>query len=87
MGHAHHLHSGGEGGGDARHRVLDREALGGEEAARLQAQQVETARVAIDEVARLGKESLTWASELATSWRRMAVETTRRATDLFTQVR
>jgi hypothetical protein len=55
-----------------------------DELGRLEQKGIEQARAAVDEAAKLAKESLTYAAQLGAEWRKMAIEATRRATEMMT---
>jgi hypothetical protein len=54
-----------------------------EQMAKLQGQHVERAQEAIDESARLMKESISYANQLGAEWRKLSLETTRKATEMM----
>lgn len=54
-----------------------------EEVAKFETRSLEQARAAIDEMARLAKETLGYAGQLQAEWRRLGMEATRRTYDLF----
>jgi len=49
---------------------------------KLNGQAVERTREAIDETARLMKESLTYATQLSTEWRKITLDATKKAADM-----
>jgi hypothetical protein len=63
---------------------LSRLSSGLDEAARMEARSADQARAAIEELARLAKESLTWSAQMTAEWRRLTLEGARRAVDLMT---
>ena len=56
----------------------------GAELQKVQAQAIERTREAIDESARLMKESMTYATQLSAEWNKVTVEATRKATEGLT---
>ena len=55
-----------------------------EQAAALEAKNLEQARAAVDQMAKLVKDSFGYAADLSAEWRKLSLEATRRAADLFT---
>jgi len=51
---------------------------------KMQGQAVERTREAIDETARLMKESLAYSTQLSTEWRKISLDATKKAADLYT---
>ncbi len=51
---------------------------------KLNGQAVDKTRQAIDETARLMKESLTYATDLSTEWRKITVDATKKAAEMVT---
>jgi hypothetical protein len=66
---------------------LDRMQAFQAEIAKLEAKGVEQARQAIDEAARLWKESLSYGAQLGAAWRNLAIDATRRSVDAMTPTR
>lgn len=66
----------------AKDQLVRLEALS-EQMTKLQGQHVERAHEAVDETAKLVKESLQYTSQLATEWRKLGLETTRKATEMM----
>ena len=54
------------------------------EAEKLRVQAMERAQANVDELARLTKESLNYANQLATAWQNLAMDSFRKAADLTT---
>ncbi len=73
---------------DAWKKMIDdsiaRFELGYGEVARLQEQAIEQQRHAIDEMAKLGKESLAYYSQLSAEWRKLSLEAAKRTAELVT---
>lgn len=61
---------------------LQRFATVQEEMAKAEVRHAEQVRAAIDEQARMMKESLAYAAQLSAEWRRLSLEAVRRTTDL-----
>ena len=55
-----------------------------EELAKIEAKGLDQMRTAIEEATRLMKSSLDYQAQLSAEWRKMAVEATRRATEMMT---
>ncbi len=53
------------------------------EVGKLESSGIAQVTAGLDEAARLAKESVAFAQQLAQQWRKLALETTRRAADLF----
>jgi len=51
-------------------------------AAEIEAKALERARQAMDESAKLARESLNWYAEMSAAWRKMAMDAARQAADL-----
>lgn len=58
--------------------------LAGAEVARLQEHALEQNRVAIDEMAKLSKESFNYFGQLSAEWRKLTLDATRKAAELLT---
>jgi hypothetical protein len=56
---------------------------GVEELAKLEQLATEQARVALNDMARLQQESLTWANKVSAEWRRMGLDAFRKSAELF----
>ena len=63
---------------------LDRMQAFQAEIAKLEAKGMEHARQAIDEAARLWKESISYGAQLTAAWRNLAIDATRRSVDAMT---
>jgi hypothetical protein len=64
--------------------TLARMELAGAEIARVQEQALEQNRHAIDEMAKLSKDSFNYFGQLSTEWRKLTLEATRKAAELLT---
>jgi len=58
--------------------------LAGAEVARMQEQALEQNRHAIDEMAKLGKDSVDYVGQLSAEWRKLTLDATRKAAELLT---
>ena len=56
-----------------------------DEMARYEKQAVEQTTQAVDELAKLMKESLDYAGQLTTEWRKVAIDATHKASEMFNQ--
>jgi acetyl-CoA acetyltransferase len=54
-----------------------------DELAKLEAQGVEQARAAVEEMGKLAKESIAYSTKLSAEWRKMSLDTFRKAADLW----
>lgn len=55
----------------------------GEEVAKLEQKGLEQVRTAVDEAAKMTKESFAYAAQLSAEWRKLALEATKRASELI----
>ncbi|MDB4995890.1 MAG: hypothetical protein JWM74_3322 [Myxococcaceae bacterium] len=54
-----------------------------EEVGKVEAKQVEQVTTAVDEMAKLTRETLSYTAQLAAEWRRLSLEATRKSTEMF----
>jgi hypothetical protein len=54
-----------------------------EEVGKVEAKQVEQVTTAVDEMAKLTRETMSYAAQLAAEWRRLSLDATRRSTEMF----
>jgi Zn finger protein HypA/HybF involved in hydrogenase expression len=55
-----------------------------EEVGKVEAKQVEQVTTAVDEMAKLTRETMSYGAQLAAEWRRLSFEAARKSTEMFT---